>query len=448
MKTIFSRRHFLRGLGAILALPALEIMSPRRALAAAAVPTFPMRMGFFYVPNGVNVEQWFVAEEGTKFALSPALEPLADLRGDILFTSGLTHNQGRDLGDGGGEHPRETSSWLTAAHPRKNFGKEVRAGISIDQFVAQKIGRQTRLPSLEIACERPQAPGMCDAGYSGIYRNSISWRSDTTPVPHELNPRQVFLRMFRDPAQAADAQEQARETMVRRSVLDLVLADAKQLSGRLGADDGHKLDEYLHSVRTVEEQIQAAEKFPAQPPPAGVLAPDGIPAEAPQHIRLMLDLVALAYQTDTTRIISCMFANGGSDRNFPWLGVSESHHSMSHHERKPERLDGLLRVDRFYAEQFGYLVRKLKSIREGEGTLLDHTMLVYGGSLRDGNKHEHHDLPILIAGRANGAITPGRSVHFPKETPMANLFLSMLDGAGLKEERFGDSNGRLTGLAV
>ena len=443
-----ARRHFLRGLGAMLALPALGIMSPRRALAASALPRFPMRMGFFYVPNGVNVEKWFIAEEGTKFTLSPTLEPLADIRGDIIFTSGLTHNQGRDLGDGGGEHPRETSSWLTAAHPRKNFGKEVRAGISVDQFAAQHLGRQTRLPSLELACEKPQPPGMCDAGYSGIYRNSISWRSDTTPVPHELNPRQVFLRMFRDTTQATDAQEEGRLTMLRKSVLDLVLDDAKALGSKLGSDDRHKLDEYLHSVRAVEEQIQASEKFPAQPPPPGVLAPDGIPAEATQHIRLMLDLTVLALQTDTTRIVSCMFANGGSDRTFQWLGVSESHHSMSHHERKPERLEGLLRADRFYAEQFGYLVRKLKGIREGEGTLLDHTMLVYGGSLRDGNKHEHHDLPILIAGNGGGAFKTGRNIKFAPETPMANLFLSMLHRMGLEKPRFGDSTGLLKGLAA
>ncbi len=254
--------------------------------------------------------------------------------------------------------------------------------------------------------------------------------------------------MFRDPAQAADAQEEGRQTMLRKSVLDLVLDDARSLGGKLGADDRHKLDEYLHSVRAVEEQIQAAERFPAQPPPPGFTAPDGIPADAVQHLRLMLDLTALALQTDTTRIVSCMFANGGSDRTFPWLDVSESHHSMSHHEKKPARLEGLLRVDRFYVEQFGYLVRKLKSIREGEGTLLDHTMLVYGGSLHDGNKHQHHDLPILIAGNGGGAFKTGRNLKFAPETPMANLFLSMLHRTGLEAPRFGDSTGLLKGLSA
>ncbi|HEV7401960.1 MAG TPA: DUF1552 domain-containing protein [Chthoniobacteraceae bacterium] len=434
-------------MGALLALPALEIMSPRRALGGAA-PPFPTRLGFLYVPNGVNVERWFPTGEGASYTLSPTLEPLADLRADILCTSGLTHNQGRDLGDGGGEHPRETSSFLTSAHPRKNFGKDLRAGISVDQFAAQHLAVETRLPSLELACERPQPPGMCDAGYSGVYRNSISWRSATTPVPHELNPRQVFLRMFSDLRQDGDARERGRETMLRRSVLDLVQDEARQLNAQLGRDDQAKLDEYLHSVRALELQIQAAEKFPAQPAPAGFAAPAGIPGEPPEHIRLMLDLTALAYQTDTTRVISLMLANGGSDRAFPWLGVSETHHSMSHHERKPERLEGLARVDRFYVEQFAYLVRKLKSVREGEGTLLDHSLLLYGGSLRDGNKHEHHDLPILLAGRGNGAVSPGRYIPFPKETPMANLFLSMLDAVGLREDRFGDSNGRLDGLKI
>ncbi len=448
MNPSIPRRHFLRGVGALLALPALEIMLPRAARAAAASPRFPTRLGFFYVPNGVNVESWYLKEEGTNFTLSPTLEPLADVRSEVLFTSGLTHNQGRDHGDGGGEHPRETSSFLTAAHPRKNFGRELHAGVSIDQFAAQHLAQQTRLPSLELACERPQPPGMCDAGYSGVYRNSISWRSATTPMPHELNPRQVFQRMFQDPRQTGNEQDRARDIMLRRSVLDLVRDDSRRLSARLGSDDRNKLDEYLQSVRSIEQQIQAAEKFPAQLPPTGILAPDGIPATAPEHLRLMLDLVALAYQTDSTRIVSCMLANGGSDRAFPWLGVSETHHSMSHHEKKPDRLDGLFKVDRFYVEQFAYLLRRLRSIREGDGTLLDHCVLVYGGSLRDGNKHEHHDLPILVAGRGNGAVSPGRSVHFPKETPMANLFLSMLDAIGRKEQRFGDSNGRLSGLVT
>ena len=444
MNAPHSRRHFLRSTGMMLSLPWMESLMPASERAASVKP--PVRLGFLYVPNGVRVDNWYLAEEGTKFTLSPTLTPLETMRSEVLFTAGLTHNQGRDLGDGGGEHPRETSSWLTAAHPRKNFGREVCAGISIDQYAAQKLGQVTRIASLELSCERPQPPGMCDAGYSGVYRNSISWRSASTPVPHELNPRQVFLRMFRVSSQSVGAQEKAKETMVRRSVLDLVLQDANRLSSKLGNDDRQKLGEYMHSVRAVEEQIQAAERFPAQSPPSEMALPDGIPASPTDHIRMMLDLTALAFQTDSTRLATIMLANGGSDRNFNWLGVSESHHSMSHHERKPERLDGLAKVDRFYVEQFAYLLNKLRAVPEGEGTLLDHCALVYGGSLRDGNKHEHHDLPILIAGRAGGAISPGRSVKWPVETPMANLFVSLLNAASVPTEKFGDSNGPLANL--
>lgn len=446
MNPNFSRRQFLRSSGILLGLPWMESMLQAGTRKSSVKP--PIRLGFLYVPNGVRVENWFLKEEGANFELSPTLAPLEALKQEVLFTAGLTHNQGRDLGDGGGEHPRETSSWLTAAHPRKNFGREVRAGISVDQFAAQKLGQVTRMASLELSCERPQPPGMCDAGYSGVYRNSISWRSATTPVPHELNPRQVFLRMFQDPAQSVGAKEKAQETMVRRSVLDIVLQDANRLRTKLGSDDRQKLDEYLHSVRAVEEQIQASERFPAKAPPSTMGIPDGIPERAPDHIRVMMDLTALAFQTDSTRLATIMLANGGSDRNFNWLGVSESHHSLSHHERKPERLEGLAKVDRFYVEQFAYLVNKLRSLPEGDGTLLDHCALVYGGSLRDGNKHEHHDLPILVAGRAGGAINPGRSVKWPVETPMANLFVSLLNAAAVPTEKFGDSTGPLANLKV
>lgn len=456
-RTHLSRRSLLRGLGVAVALPWMESMSPLLAKAVAVTgaaadlpsPTAgpPVRIGFVYVPNGVNHGKWHIEGKGTDFALTPSLSPLKELRDKVLFTRGLTLDQGRDHGDGGGDHPRATASFLTAAHARKSFGKDLRAGVSVDQLAAQKVGHLTRLPSLELACEEPNPPGMCDAGYSGVYRNCISWRTPTSPVPTEMNPRNVFVRMFGDPRQTGDAGRQAREKMLRSSILDLVREDAATLGGKLGGTDKHKLGEYLDSVRQIEKQIQAAERIPAKAPPADTAMPNGIPPSIPEHMRLMLDLMVLAYQTDTTRIASIMLANGGSGRSFPFIDVKSSHHHYSHHEHKPENLDALHKIDRFYVEQYAYLIGKLSATKEGDGSLLDRCMILYGSPLRDGNKHDRHDLPVMVAGNGGGLIKTGRCEHWPVEAPMANLLLSMLDGVGVREEHFGDSTGRLAGLA-
>ncbi|QOV90847.1 DUF1552 domain-containing protein [Humisphaera borealis] len=457
MPTHLSRRTLLRGLGVAVSLPWLESMAPLQAIAAAASgaaanlpsPTAgpPVRLGFVYVPNGVNHGKWHIEGDGADFALSPTLSVLKDVKDQILFTRGLTLDQGRDHGDGGGDHPRATASFLTAAHARKSFGKDLRAGVSIDQLAAQRVGHLTRLPSLELACEPPNPPGMCDAGYSGVYRNCISWRTPTSPVPTETNSRQAFARLFGDPRQSTDAGRAARERMLRSSILDLVREDAAALNRTVGGADRQKVDEYLESVRAVERQIQAAERIPAKPLPEGTRMPAGTPPAVPDHIKVMLDLMVLAYQTDSTRIISLMLANGGSSRNFPFIGVQSAHHHYSHHEGRPENLDALQKIDTFYAEQFGYLVRRLKAIPEAGGTLLDRCLLLYGSPLRDGNKHDRHDLPVLLAGGGGGLVKPGRCIKWPVETPMANLFLTMLDGVGVKEEHFSDSTGRLAGIA-
>lgn len=441
-----SRRTVIRSMGALLALPWFESLNH-----AAEAPTKPpVRLGFLYVPNGVDWRRWHLEAAGPIDELSPTLAPLAGVKDELSIFRGLTLNEGRDHGDGGGDHPRATSSFLTAAHAFKSFGKDIRVGgISIDQLAAQKRGGLTRLPSLELACDRPTPPGMCDAGYSGVYRNSISWRTATSPVPSETNPRLAFDRLFGERAsQSAGSAGRARQTMLDASVLDLVLEEVKELDGRLGGADRRKLDEYLHSVRAVEQQIQAAERRPAPPPPAGVVVPDGIPPDLPNYIRLMLDIVALAFQTDSTRIASVMLAMGGSDRAFPFLGLKSTHHSYSHHEKKAENLDALHTIDRFYVEQFAYLVAKLKSIPEGDGTLLDHVLLLYGSPLRDGNLHDRGDLPILLAGSGGGTVSPGRVIRYPNETPLANLFLNLLDAFGLDETRFSDSTERLRGLTV
>jgi len=395
----------------------------------------------------VDWRRWHMETEGPIGELSPTLKPLDDVKKDVIVFRGLTLNEGRDHGDGGGDHPRATSSFLTAAHPFKSFGKDIRVGgISIDQFAAQKKGHLTRLPSIELACDRPTPAGMCDAGYSGVYRNAISWRTPTSPVPTETNPRLAFFRLFGDPTAKGGAR--GRQQMLDASVLDLVLEDSKRLNDKLAGADKQKLDEYLHSVREVERQIQAAERMPHKTPPVGTKAPDGIPPEVPDHIKVMLDLVVLAFQTDSTRVASVMLAMGGSDRAFPFLGLKSSHHHYSHHEKSQENLDALHAIDKFYVGQFGHLVRKLGAIKEGEGRLLDNCLLMYGSPLRDGNLHDRHDLPILLAGSGGGAATTGRVVKHPNETPMANLFLSMLDAFGVGEKRFSDSTDKLARLKV
>jgi hypothetical protein len=407
-----------------------------------------VRLAWIYVPNGVNSWKWFLDREGTNVPLSPTLEPLAPVRDHVVITSGLTLDQSRGHGDGGGEHNRATAGFLTCVHPLKNHGQQPRAGVSCDQLAATALAGRTRLASLELTCERPQPPGMCDAGYSGVYRNSIAWRTPTSPLPSEINPRAVFNRLFADRAQGAAAARQAREASLRRSVLDLVLGEARRLQPALAGDDRHKLDEYLSSLRAVEERIQAAERMPAPPAPDGTSVPPGIPGDTGAHIRLMMDLMVLAFQSDSTRLITLMLANEGSDRTFPELGLTTSHHWTGHHEKKPEKLELIHRVDRWYVSQFAYLVDRLAHTRDGDGALIDHCGLVYGCALRDGNLHDNGDLPILIGGRAGGAIAPGRSVKWPQETPLANLHVSLLQAAGVPDAKVGDSTGPLARLSA
>lgn len=441
-----TRRQVLHGMGAVLSLPWLESLTPRAVPGGKPVAP-PVRLAWIYVPNGVNSWKWFLDQEGTNVPLSPTLEPLAPVRQHVVITSGLTLDQSRGHGDGGGEHNRATAGFLTGTHPLKNHGQQPRSGISCDQLAAQVIGDRTRLATLELGCERPQPPGMCDAGYSGVYRNSISWRTPTSPLPCELNPRTVFSRLFADRTQGAAAGRRAREVTLRQSVLDLVLGDAKRLQPALAGEDRHKLDEYFASVRAVEERIQRAERLPAPPAPDGTQAPVGIPADVGSYIRLMMDLMVLAFQSDSTRLITLMLANEGSDRTFPELGLTTSHHWTGHHEKKPDKLEVIHRVDRWYVGQFAYLIDRLAKTKDGNGTLIDSCGLVYGCALRDGNLHDNGDLPILIGGRAGGAIAPGRSVKWPLETPMANLHVSLLQAAGVTAATVGDSTGPLARLA-
>ncbi len=447
MNRAITRRQALRGMGALVGLPALESLGfgARAWAAPGAGPKSPVRMAFVFFPNGVNTAHFFPKETGAKFELPSSLEPLAPYRDRLLVLSGLAHAKARANGDGAGDHARSSGTFLTGVQIRKTDGKEIRAGVSVDQVAAQKIGQATRLPSLELGCDRGAMAGNCDSGYSCAYSSTISWRTETQPNPKEVNPRQVFVRLFGDPEAVADQRARARQAMYRKSVLDLVLEDARSLSGRLASADRRKLDEYLESVRDIERRIQVAERDAARPLPE-MEAPEGVPAEFPDYVRLMMDLLVVAFQTDSTRIATFMLANEGSNRTFPWMEVREGHHSLSHHAGNAEKLEKIRQIDRFYVEQFAYLLKRLSGIREGEGTLLDHSMILYGCAISDGNRHNHNELPILLAGKAGGTLKTGRHVRYPKDTPLCNLFLEMLDRVGVRQERFGDSTGRLPDL--
>jgi hypothetical protein len=445
MSKRISRRTVLRGLGAAVALPALEAMSPLRAFASGKSP-LPLRMAFMSVPNGVNNAHWFPRDLGASFVLPKTLAPLDPLRGDVLVLSGLAHDKARANGDGPGDHARSSATLLTGCQARKTDGKDIRAGVSVDQLAAEKIGGRTRLASVELGCEKGAMAGNCDSGYSCAYSSAISWKSPTLPLPKEINPRAVFTRLFGDPNQMAAERDRAKQALYRRSVLDLVSDDARKLDADLGVADRRKLEEYLEAVRSIEKQIQSAERDEARRLPQ-MEAPEGIPAEFPAYVRLMLDLVVLAFQTDTTRIATFVLANEGSNRTFPWIEVRDGHHSLSHHAGNVEKLEKIQKIDQFYVEQYAYLVRRMKATPEGEGTLLDNSMLLYGGAIGDGNRHNHNELPVLLAGNAQGTIETGRHIRYAKDTPLCNLFLSMLDRVGIKEERFGDSTGRVGQLS-
>jgi hypothetical protein len=440
MSKRISRRAVLRGLGAAVALPALEAMGPLRAFAGDESSP-PLRMAFMSFPNGVNNTHWFPKDLGRAFVLPKTLASLDSVREDVLVISGLAHDKARANGDGPGDHARSSATLLTGCQARKTDGKDIRAGVSVDQLAAEKIGGRTRLASIELGCEKGAMAGNCDSGYSCAYSSSISWKSPTLPLPKEINPRALFTRLFGDPNQRAAERDRAKQAMYRRSVLDLVSDDARKLDADLGVADRRKLEEYLEAVRSLEKQIQSAEREEARRLPP-MEAPEGIPAEFPAYVRLMLDLVVLAFQTDTTRIVTFVLANEGSNRTFPWIEVRDGHHSLSHHGGNVEKLEKIQKIDQFYVEQYAYLVRKMKATPEGERSLLDNSMLFYGGAIGDGNRHNHNELPLLLAGNAQGTIETGRHIRYAKDTPLCNLFLSMLDRVGIREESFGDSTGR------
>jgi hypothetical protein len=398
-------------------------------------------------PNGANMEAWTPASTGPLAALSETLAPLKNVKDQVLVLSGLMHDKANAHGDGPGDHARANAVFLTGAHPVKTEGKDIRAGISVDQFAAQQIGDESRIPSLELGLEKGGQSGNCDSGYSCAYTSSISWRTPTAPLGKEVNPRAVFEKIFGDPGNANAKRHAQARLKERKSVLDAVLGEARGLRTKLGTADRDKLDDYLEGVRAIEKQIQADERNAGKMPipPAGFSVPDKPPKDAQEHCRLMMDLMLLAFQTNSTRIVTLSLANEGSNRTFPNLGVNEGHHTISHHAKNREKLDQIKKIDRFYVEQLAYLLEKMAKVKESGGTtLLDNSMIAYGSANGDGDRHNHDNLPFLLCGGGGKSIRSlGQHVKLGQKTPVCNLFLSMLDRMGVKADSFGDSTGRV-----
>ena len=439
------RRTFLRGLGATLALPLLDSMVPALSALAATGAKPARRLGFVYVPNGVIQDQWVPSAAGAGFELSPTLAPLAPVRNKILVLSNLAQKQAESFGDGNGDHARGTASWLNGIHPKRTEGAGIQAGTTIDQIAAERLGRETRLPSLELALEaQERSLGSCDNGYACVYINTTSWRTPTTPVPMEIHPRIVFDRLFGDGGNADQRLAQVRRT---HSILDSVQEEAARLQQSLGASDRTKVNEYLEAVREVEQRIQRAEQQ------TGELAIDlpGRPTDIPEsfeaHAKLMFDLQVLAYQADITRVTSLLVGREQSGRSFPNIGIAEPHHSISHHRDDPELIAKKARIYAYHVQLLSYFLQKLDATPDGDGSLLDHSMILYGGGLGNPNLHEHTNLPVLLAGGGTGTLMSGRHIKYPDETPMTNLLVSLLDKVGVPMDKVGDSTGKLEGLS-
>ncbi len=425
-----SRRTLLRGLGAAISLPLLDAMVP-----AFASPVTPSRLAFIYVPNGIVMDHWTPVSEGTNFEFPRILAPLAPHRDHVSVLSGLTQNTGRALGDTNGDHARASATYLTGVHPRKTDGAGICAGISVDQVAATQASASTKLPSLELGCEDGRLVGNCDSGYSCAYSNTLSWRTPSTPLPPEVNPRLVFERLF------GSLDENPADRMKRLhneiSILDYVSDDMRRLTNQLGPSDHRKIDEYLTSLREIERRIQIAEKDDRETPPS-FEKPNGIPADFADYAKLMFDLMLVAFQTGTTRVSTFMLGREGSLRTYREIGISDAHHPITHHSGNPDLIEKVVRINTYHMEQFGYFLGKLKSTADGDGTLLDHCQIVYGSGLSDGNRHQHNDLPILLAGKSGG-----QHITYPTETPMNNLHLALLDRMGVRIDSLGDSNGEL-----
>jgi hypothetical protein len=422
-----------------MALPLLDSMIP--ALAGSSTPP-AVRLGFVYVPNGIIQKDWVPQTLGTNFEFMPTMKPLEPFRDKLIVLRNLAQYNGQALGDGGGDHARAGATWLTGVHPKKTEGADIHAGISADQIAAKKLAQKTQFGSLEIGIEEPSLAGGCDSGYSCAYTNTISWRGPTTPNPMEVSPRALFERLFGD-GETTDPAVRIGRMEQDRTILDFVSGDVSRLQGSLGARDKSKLDEYLEGIRDIERRIQKAEEQSAAVKIPVMDRPAGIPDTFEEHTKLMSDLMVIAFQTDMTRVITYMMAREGSNRSYREIGVPDGHHSLSHHMRDPEKMAKVAKIDQYHVKSFAYLVGRMEATPDGDGTLLDHTMLLYGSSIRDGNVHDHYDLPLVLAGGKSVDICGGRHIQYKPDTPMTNLLLTMLDKAGVPADTLGDSTGRV-----
>lgn len=443
-----------------MALPFLESMAPSILSSAVAGETAatgitasgaPLRSAFIFVPNGVNQAHWVPKDVGPAFALPNILEPLANVQDDLLVLSGLANARARHNSDGGGGHARGTTTFLTGVQCVKTYGKDIRAGISVDQLMAaSQTGQETRLDSLVLTCESGSDAGNCDTGYSCAYNSNVSWRTPTTPAGKELDPRRVFDRLFagHDPAERAESR--ALRLRRKKSVLDFVLDDSLRLRRSVAENDRRKIDEYFNNVRDIERRLERSARHPAQSvaEPAGLPAREGEDLDWEDRLRLMLDLLVLAFQTDSTRVASLMLAPAASERIYHRIGMKDGHHWLSHHQHTAHKLELYRQINRYHVSLIARFLERLKSTPEGDGTLLDNCMILYGCGIGDGNGHTHFDLPVLLAGRGGGTIDSGRHVRFARESSLCNLFVSMLNRMGVSADRFGDSTGAMSELTL
>lgn len=428
-----NRRTLLRGLASTLALPSLEVFAAKSKAAS------PVRLGYVYAPNGVNGALWKPEIAGSLgMKLPKSLSALSDHASEIQVLRNLDLDGAKAQGDGAGDHARANAAFLTGCHPRKTAGADIQIGISADQVAANAVGNATRLPSLELSTDAARRSGKCDSGYSCAYQYNLAWSSATTPLPPERDPRHVFENLFG----SGDQKQDASRRHLRKSVLDFAMDDARRLQKRASGNDRAKLDEYYTAVREVERRIERAEKFRIATPE--IDKPNGVPAAYQEHIRAMYELMALAFQTDSTRISSFILAHDGSNRAFPEIGVPEGHHHMSHHNRKEHNLAQVAKIDAFYIEQFSWFLEKMRSLDDGNGQcVLDNSMIVYGAGINDGDRHSHDDVPVILAGRGGGQLSPGQTRFAQKGTPLSNLHLSLVNKMGAKADRIGDSTGEL-----
>ena len=432
------RRTFLRGAGTALALPLLDAMFPAFASPAQSVSRRATRLSFFTVPNGIIMDKWTPAQIGS-YEITPVLERLAPFRDRMLVVSGLANNEARKLEfEIAGDHPRACSAYLTATHPKMTSGADIQCGVSVDQIAARELGKQTQLPSLEIGLETPMV-GACESAYSCVYYNTIVWKSATTPLPMENRPRAVFERLVGDSTDPAERSARLKEN---RSLLDLVADDLKRLMRSIGETDRLKLDQYSEAVRSVEQQIQIAEQQSSRELPE-MEKPIGVPEKFSDYAKLMLDLQVLAFQGDMTRVSTFMLGHEMGGRAYPELGFGDQHHSLTHHQGDAAKIAKCLQINIFHADLYRYFLERLQAVPDGDGSLLDHSLLMYGSSLSDGNMHLYKDLPLVLVGSGATGIRGGRHVRYPENTPIANLYIALLEKLGIHVDSFGDSTGKL-----